>query len=149
MNNKARLEKTPFVIHLREDGGGADANELAEHLGAEVAAQFGPREEAPLSVFAHDETGALVGGLNGVTHWRWLYVRHLWVAPPMRGRGLATRLLADAEAQARARGAIGVYIDTFNPRAAAMYEKRGFTQFGAIEDFPSGAQRYFLCRKFT
>ena len=27
-----------------------------------------------------DGAGALIGGLNGVIHWRWLYIRHLWVA---------------------------------------------------------------------
>lgn len=140
-------EKPPRLV-VSDDAAAPAAVIVGERLGAHVAAQFGPRGENPLSVFAYDgET--LVGGLNGVTHWRWLYIRQLWVAPARRGQGLGAELLARAEQEARARDCIGAYIDTFEAQAAAFYERRGFAPVGAIADFPAGARRIFLSKRLT
>ena len=145
MTNKPQFEQ-PALECLDSDAG-ADSAEIAQRLGAEVAARFGPRDETPLSVLARDASGALIGGLNGATHWRWLYVRHLWVAEARRGEGLGRALLAQAEACARRRDCIGVYIDTFEPAAAAFYERAGFARFGEIADFPHGSRRMFLSKR--
>jgi len=120
--------------------------EIGVILGAEVAARLGPRDEQPLSILAKGEGDAVVAGLNGVSHWRWLYVRHLYVAPGWRGRGLGRRLLARVEEAARARGCVGVYLDTFEESAAVFYERRGFVRHGRIENFPVGAARIFLSK---
>jgi ribosomal protein S18 acetylase RimI-like enzyme len=119
---------------------------VASALGAEIASRFAPRDEVPLSILAHDETGALLGGLNGVSHWRWLYIRHLWVAPQCRGLGLGTRLVTRAETAARARGCVGLYLDSFDPRAVAFYERCGFARRGEIAGFPPGHSRVFLAK---
>ncbi|RTL87739.1 MAG: GNAT family N-acetyltransferase [Hyphomicrobiales bacterium] len=126
-----------------------ESAEVAARLGAEIAARYGPREEAPLSLVMRDGAGALVAGLNGLTHWRWLYIRHLWVAPARRREGLASRLIEAAERAACDRGAIGGYIDTFDPRVAAFYLRRGFSQVGEIADFPPGGQRIFLSKRLA
>lgn len=120
---------------------------VASALGAEIAARFAPRDEAPFSILAHDENGALLGGLNGVTHWRWLYIKHLFVAPECRGFGLGTRLLQRAEEAARARGCVGLYLDSFDPRAIAFYETCGFARCGEIVDFPPGHSRVFASKR--
>lgn len=140
-NRKTPIEKPGLDVEA------AECAETAARLGAEIAARFGPREEAPLSVTMRDGAGALLGGLNGVTHWRWLYIRHLWVAESQRGRGLATKLMESAERAALARGAIGAYIDTFDPRVAAFYERMDFARVGAIADFPPGGQRIYLSKR--
>ena len=145
MDNKAADGKGPRIVCVEAPGDAAA--EVAARLADHVAAEFGPRDEKPLSVFAYDEAGALIAGLNGATHWRWLYVRNLWTAPELRGRGLAGRVLGEAELKARERGCIGVYIDTFDPAAGAFYEKRGFARFGTNPDFPPGAQRIFLAKR--
>jgi GNAT superfamily N-acetyltransferase len=129
------------VLHDRESPA------VAAALAADMAVRFHPRDEAPFSILAHDENGALLGGLNGVTHWRWLYVKHLWVAPECRGFGLGTLLLRRAEETADIRGCVGVYIDGFDPRAVAFYEKRGFARFGEITDFPPGHSRVFVAKR--
>jgi GNAT superfamily N-acetyltransferase len=89
-----------------------------------------------------------IAGLNGVTHWRWLYIRHLWVAEPLRGAGLAQRIMARAESVARDRAAIGAYIDTLDARIAAFYERLGYQRAGEIADFPPGGSRVFLSKRF-
>lgn len=138
---KPQLEKPGLNVEATE------CAELAARLGAEIAARFGPREEAPLSITMRDGAGALLGGLNGVTHWRWLYIRHLWVAESQRGRGLARRLMESAERAALSRGAIGAYIDTFDPRVAGFYERIGFSRIGEIADFPLGGRRIYLSKR--
>jgi GNAT superfamily N-acetyltransferase len=98
-------------------------------LAEEIAAGFGPRDEAPLSIVAY-AADAVVGGLNGATHWGWCYIRHLWVREDWRRRGLGLRLLAEAERHTRARHCAGVYVDTFDSGAArfrAYRRNRGFS----------------------
>ena len=144
MTANAQLEKPPtFVV---DDAGGAEAEEIAARLGAHIAARFGPRDETPLHVFVWDgET--LAGGLNGVTHWRWLYIRQLWVAEAARGRGLGAALIEKAEREAHGRGCVGAWIDTFEPAVATFYQIRGFVRCGEIPDFPPGAARVFLMKR--
>jgi ribosomal protein S18 acetylase RimI-like enzyme len=60
-----------------------------------------------------------------------------------RGRGLGRRLMAEAERLAKERGCVGVYVDTFDPRAAAFYENLGFTRAGEIDGLPPGHSRFF------
>jgi ribosomal protein S18 acetylase RimI-like enzyme len=116
---------------------------VASSLAAEIVADFGPRAELPLSIVA--QVGdVVVGGLNGSTHWSWCYIRHFWVEADWRRRGLGRRLLSEAEREARARNCVGLYVDTFNPAAAAFYERAGFARFGRLDDFPPGHARIFL-----
>ncbi|MCX7900460.1 MAG: GNAT family N-acetyltransferase, partial [Methylocystis sp.] len=74
MTNNVDHEKLSLAI-----GEDVECATTAAALGAEIAARFGPRDERPLSLTLCDEAGELVAGLNGLSHWRWLYVRHLWV----------------------------------------------------------------------
>jgi GNAT superfamily N-acetyltransferase len=120
---------------------------VSQSLEGEVAARFGPRDEAPFSILAYDETQIVVGGLNGASHWGWRYIRHFWVAQGWRGRGVGRSLLQRAETDARARNCIGLYLDTFDPGAAQFYARCGFAPFGRIEDFPPGHARTFLYKK--
>jgi GNAT superfamily N-acetyltransferase len=140
-------------IAVFDDTGNSGAARVASSLAAEITAAFGPRDESPLSIVAYagDATAgdAVVGGLNGSTHWGWCYIRHLWVEAEWRRRGLGLRLLAEAEAQARARRCAGLYVDTFDSGAAAFYERAGFTPFGQVEDFPPGHARIFLFKRLT
>lgn len=122
---------------------------VASALAVEIAARFPPRDETPFSILAHDGAGALVGGVNGATHWRWLYVRHLWVAPQLRGHGLGRHLLERAEGMAQTRGCVGLYLDSFDPSTISFYERCGFSSCGAIEDFPPGHSRIFASKRIA
>jgi len=140
-------------IAIFGDTGNSGAARVAASLAAEIAAGFGPRDEAPLAIVAYAgdtaAADAVVGGLNGSTHWGWCYIRHLWVQADWRRRGLGRRLLAEAETVARARQCVGLYVDTFDPGAATFYERAGFGRFGQIEGFPPGHRRFFLNKTLT
>jgi GNAT superfamily N-acetyltransferase len=120
---------------------------VSQSLAGEVAARYGPRDEAPFSILAYDEAQIVVGGLNGASHWGWRYICHFWVAQGWRGRGVGRSLLQRAEIDARAQNCVGLYLDTFDPGAAQFYERCGFAPFGRIEDFPPGHARIFLYKK--
>jgi GNAT superfamily N-acetyltransferase len=134
-----------FLIELAaREASEAQAN--AQALGAEVAAEFGPRDEQTFALVARDGAGAPVGGVNGVIHWRWLYIAQFYVAPQARGRGLGCALLSQAEDFAHANNCVGLYLDTFSAKACAFYEHRGFVPAGEIGNFPPGAARVFLSK---
>jgi len=121
--------------------------EVLAALGAELTAfnaqDVGPSGRQAVAVFMR-EGETLLAGLNGYTAWGWLYVQWLWVAQSARGQGCAATLLERAEAEAKARGCHGAYIDTFNPVALKVYERQGYTVFGALPEFPQGRTRSFL-----
>jgi GNAT superfamily N-acetyltransferase len=122
----------------------SEAQTLAQALGAEVAADFGPRDEQSFALLARDAAGLVIGGVNGVIHWRWLYVAQFYVAPKARGGGLGCALLARAQDFACENNCVGIYLDTFSESACAFYQRRGFEITGRIENFPPGASRVFL-----
>jgi GNAT superfamily N-acetyltransferase len=119
---------------------------IEAELGAHVAAEFAPKEARALVVSARTSEGALVGGLVGLTHWRWAYIRQLWVTPAQRGLGVGTQLIRAVIDEAVSRGCHGIYVDTFSTRAVRFYQTNGFEIVGAIPDFPPGHQRVFLAR---
>jgi len=65
-------------------------------------------------------------------------VKRMWVAPPARGRGLASRLLVFLEQTAAASGRRRVILDT-NPvliEAIALYRKNGYRDIERYNDNP-------------
>ncbi|MBB3691755.1 GNAT family N-acetyltransferase [Sphingomonas sp. BK580] len=104
-----------------------------------------PREE--IALVLRDEAGAIVGGLWGVASYRWLFVQYLALPPDRRGRGEGRALMLAAEAEAARLGCVGVWLDTFSFQARGFYEKLGYAQFGAIDDYPPGESRFFLAKR--
>jgi ribosomal protein S18 acetylase RimI-like enzyme len=85
-----------------------------------------------------------VGGLCGRTAGGWLSIELIFVPEQFRGMGIATRLIAMAEEEAKRRGCHSAWIDTLNPRALALYERLGYEIFGELKDYPVGGSRFFL-----
>lgn len=66
-------------------------------------------------------------------------VKRLWVAPEARGLGLARRMMAAIEDQARALGMTRLRLDTNEnlPEAIALYRKTGWCEVTPFTDFPA------------
>jgi RimJ/RimL family protein N-acetyltransferase len=118
---------------------------LSEH-GAPVTGSPGFR---PLAVLARDADGALVGGCSGQVSWNWLHVQLLWLDPAHRGTGLGARIMDAIEEAARRRGCTDAHLDTFSWQAAPFYERRGYTRFATLEDYPPGERRHFLRKRLV
>lgn len=121
---------------------------ILERLMTHNAATFGPTNRRELAVPLHDDDGKLIGGLTGYTGRGWLYVSMLYIPDELRGRGLAARMLDMAEAEAKARGAIGAYIDTMNPAALKLYLKQGYTEIGTLKGLEGGHSVTWLQKRF-
>lgn len=96
-----------------------------------------------LTIFIRDEQHEIVGGLLGETFWDWCHIDLLWLGDAIRQQGFGRQLLQAAEAEALARGCIGVYVDTLSFQAPEFYLKYGYEIWGKLTDFPPGHERIF------
>jgi len=111
------------------------------------AGHVGPTKHVPLWLLARDPTGTVQGGLMGQTYWSWCSIDVLAVAEPYRRQGVGSRLLARAEEIARERGCIGIRLDTTSFQAPDFYRRRGYGEFGRIDDFPPGHTRHWFMKR--
>jgi GNAT superfamily N-acetyltransferase len=103
---------------------------------------------APLLCLAiRDAAGRVTGGLWGRFKYDWLFIELIFVPEDRRGQDLGSALLAMAEAEARAWGAVGLWLDTFSFQARGFYERHGFAVFGEIADYPAPHKRFFLSKR--
>ncbi|WP_232015768.1 GNAT family N-acetyltransferase [Sphingobium sp. YG1] len=101
----------------------------------------------PLLVTLSDESGNEVGGLWGETAHDWLFVESVFVPEDFRSNGFGTALMLEAEREAKSRGCIGIWLDTYEFQAPAFYKKLGFEVFGTLENSSNELQRYFLKKR--
>jgi GNAT superfamily N-acetyltransferase len=105
--------------------------------------QAGLSNHRPLAVFLR-ANGRIAGGADGYTHWRWLFVSHMWVDDALRGHGAGRQVLAMMEDAARDRGCQAAWLDTYSFQARGFYQRLGYQQFGELRDYPPGHARHFL-----
>lgn len=140
----------PYTLQTTDEPAPQERDMLAAPLLAYNEALLGPPDIHPLAVFIRaQDSGRVLGGLWGRTSFRWLFVELLFIPDILRGRGLGTQLLAQAEDEAKARECLGVWLDTFSPDACRFYERHGYESFGAITDYPPGNARSFLSKRFS
>lgn len=79
--------------------------------------------------------------LTAATQWDWLYVDELVVDAEFRRQGLGSQLMAQAEAFAKERGLVGIWLWTQSWQAEHYYPKLGYEEFARFEDNPKGYYR--------
>ena len=97
-----------------------------------------------LSVVLRDDAGEIAAGLYGSTWGACCQITLFWVHEKLRGRGVGTKLLLAAEAEARARGAEQIVLDTHSFQAPDFYRRFGFEIIGFVEDCPKRHRKIFL-----
>ncbi len=122
---------------------------VVDHLDAYNMAISGMTEYSPVNLFLRDQGDEVRGGLLGFVWGGVLYVRILWVAQALRGRGYGRRLLEAAEQRAVERGCRHVFLDTFSFQAPGFYEKQGYEIYARAEDWPVGHAHYFLRKRLA
>lgn len=121
--------------------------QLDEHIidkTREHNADFTPSDYQPLSVYAQNDEGHLIGGLTAKVSWNYLDLEYLWVDEEFRGKGYASDIVARAENSARALGCKYVQVDTFEFQALTFYLKQGYEQFAELDGYAGQYKRYYL-----
>ena len=148
----------PGMIHVSTtDSPGDDDREAIcdelrrfniENNGAFFAARELPANAArPLYAIARDPEGRLLGGLLAETQFAWMKLSIMAIVPAARGRGIGSRLLAAAEAEAVLRGCRYAYADTMDYQAPEFYQKLGYEMVGRLDDWDShGHAKIFLSK---
>jgi GNAT superfamily N-acetyltransferase len=139
---------TGFPAELRLSFDPAPPVETRNALGREINAFHArtvPYDAQRFALLLRDADDHLAAGLSGVLSWQWLFIEALWVGDAWRRRGIGRALLARAEAHAASAGCHSAWLDTFQARS--FYLALGYRQFGALDDYPVGQTRYFLCKR--
>jgi GNAT superfamily N-acetyltransferase len=117
---------------------------IIEHLDLYNVGVTGFTEFSPVNLFLRDPGQEVQGGLLAAIWGGVMYVRILWVARTLRGKGHGQRLLAAAEQRAIERGCRHVCLDTFSFQAPEFYVKHGYEIYARADDWPVGHAHFFL-----
>lgn len=84
---------------------------------------------------ARDEEGKVVGGLRAVVMMHWLRIEVLWVHDDVRGKGIGSQLLLEAERMSRELGARNSALETFEWQAPRFYARHGYEEVSRLDNY--------------
>lgn len=123
-----------------------DETEIFQQLLQYNLARIEDKNSRKLGIYLEDETGKKLAGLIGATHGNWLEIKYLWVDDALRGTGIGSKVLSQAESTAKARGCLYVFLDTFDFQAPGFYQKHGYQQVFVREQYPLSGKRYYFTK---
>ena len=100
-------------------------------------------ESEPLNLYVEDEHGEIMAGLVAETFGNWLDIEYLFVKEDLRGQGIGSKLLQQAESEAKNRNCRYVFVNTYQFQAPAFYQKYGYKEVFTLKDYPYTGQRYY------
>ena len=109
---------------------------------------IGTDQPKRLAIIVRNEE-EIIAGLLGETKWNWMFIGWLWVNENYRTHGIGTRLMHDAEIEAKAMGCDHAHLTTLDFQARSFYEKLGYEVFAALEDYPRGHTRFMMKKKIA
>ena len=108
--------------------------------------KFGRVDTQTLDVLVRDKRGEIIGGLLGRSSLGLFFLDLFYLPKELRGSGLGSRLMRQAEDEAKRRGCTAAFVYTVTFQAPGFYEKYGYRRFGEIPCPPDGATRIFLSK---
>ena len=100
-------------------------------------------ESEPLNLYAEDDSSELMAGLVAETFGNWLEIEYLFVKEDLRGQGIGSQLLQQAESEAKKRNCRYVFVNTYQFQAPAFYQKHGYKEVFTLKDYPYTGQRHY------
>lgn len=141
------MKQDQWSVALEADPDPALRSKILDPLSAHNESAGGPAHWGLLAVSVRDRGNEVVGGLWGRTGYGFLFVELLALGPA-RGAGLGREVMAIAEAEAKRRGLLGMWLDTWTFQAPDFYPKLGFVECGHITEYPPGHDRIFYMKRF-
>ena len=100
-------------------------------------------ESEPLNLYVEDEHGEIMAGLVAETFGNWLEIEYLFVKEDLRGQGIGSQLLQQAESEAKKRNCRFAFVNTYQFQAPAFYQKHGYKEVFTLKDYPYTGQRHY------
>ena len=122
---------------------------LSERINAFNVDATGFDDGRRLNVAQRGPDGSIEAGLSGWTWGGCAYVEYLWVRVDLRGAGLGSRLLAAAEAEARARGCTQLIVSSHTFQAPDFYRRHGYVEYARTEESPRGHADIHFVKKLA
>ncbi|WP_233081670.1 GNAT family N-acetyltransferase [Rheinheimera soli] len=122
--------------------------ELAKQKIAEFnALHWDATKRQQLGFKLEDHEGNLIAALAGRTFGNWFYLESLWLDEKVRGKGVGSKLLIEAETLAKARGCSFVILDTLDFQAKAFYERHGYQLEWTQQNYPFTGCKHFMTKR--
>ncbi len=106
----------------------------------------GTRDRVDVLFTGYDSEKKLQAGLVGLMGWNWLFISMLWVSEAYRRQGYGSMLLSEAEKLAKQNKCFGCYLDTMSFQAPDFYKRKGYKEFGRLDNFLDGQSRFWLSK---
>ena len=100
-------------------------------------------ESEPLNLYVEDEHGEIMAGLVAETFGNWLEIEYLFVKEDLRGQGIGSQLLQQAESEAKKRNCRFAFVNTYQFQAPAFYQKQRYKEVFILKDYPYTGQRHY------
>ena len=131
-------------MHIRLDN---IESQKAQEIGNLIRSYNRSKREAaesePLNLYVEDDSGQLMAGLVAETFGNWLEIEYLFVKEDLRGQGIGSQLLQQAESEAKKRNCRFAFVNTYQFQAPAFYQKKGYKEVFTLKDYPYTGQRHY------
>ena len=131
-------------MHIRlENTESQKAQEIGNLIRSYNRSKRETAESEPLNLYVEDEHGQLLAGLVAETFGNWLEIEYLFVKEGLRGQGIGSQLLQQAESEAKKRNCRFAFVNTYQFQAPAFYQKYGYKEVFTMKDYPYTGQRHY------
>ena len=131
-------------MHIRLDN---IESQKAQEIGNLIRSYNRSKREAAesesLNLYVEDDSGQLMAGLVAETFGNWLEIEYLFVKEDLRGQGVGSQLLQQAESEAKKRNCRFAFVNTYQFQAPAFYQKKGYKEVFTLKDYPYTGQRHY------
>ncbi len=84
-----------------------------------------------------------MAGLIAETFGNWLEIEYLFVKEELRGQGLGSNLLQQAETEAKNRNCRFAFVNTYQFQAPDFYKMHGYKEVFTLQDYPYTGKRFY------
>ena len=131
-------------MHIRlENTKSQKAQEIGDLIRSYNRSKREAAESESLNLYIEDEHGRLLAGLVAETFGNWLEIEYLFVKEELRGQGIGSQLLQQAESEAKKRNCRFAFVNTYQFQAPAFYQKHGYQEVFTLKDYPYTGQRHY------
>ena len=131
-------------MHIRLDN---TESQKAQEIGNLIRSYNRSKREAaesePLNLYVEDDSGQVMAGLVAETFGNWLEIEYLFVKEDLRGQGIGSQLLQQAESEAKNRNCRFAFVNTYQFQAPDFYKRHGYKEVLRLQDYPYTGQRHY------